>query len=180
MVHKSRQNFEKIRLKKGEICVNLETFLDNIPQEKGTYLLLVKVKDNPIIHVSKKIWMFEKGIYAYIGSARNTGGLRARIGRHLKQDKKLYWHIDYLLENSYVEIIGTIFTTSKKNLECEVVKTLIKEGTETPYAKRFGSSDCKKGCPSHIIKLSTNTNPVKIKEILSSKFRQKTFFITVF
>ncbi len=158
----------------------METFLDTIPQEKGTYLLLVQVEDNPIIHATKKKWMFEKGIYAYTGSARNTGGLRARIGRHLKQDKKMYWHIDYLLANSHVEIIGTIFTTSKKNLECKVVKTLIKEGTGTPYAKRFGSSDCKKGCPSHIIKLSTDTTPLKIKGILSTKFHQKTFFIAIF
>ncbi|MEX2738388.1 MAG: DUF123 domain-containing protein [Candidatus Wukongarchaeota archaeon] len=158
----------------------METFLDTIPQEKGTYLLLVQVEDNPIIHATKKKWMFEKGIYAYIGSARNTGGLRARIGRHLKQDKKMYWHIDYLLANPNVEIIGTIFTTSKKNLECKVVKTLIKEGTGTPYAKRFGSSECKKGCPSHIIKLSTDTTPLKIKGILSTKFHQKTFFIAIF
>ena len=159
---------------------NLEIFLEIIPQEKGTYLLLVQVEDNPIIHATKKKWMFEKGIYAYIGSARNIGGLRVRIGRHLKQDKKMYWHIDYLLANSYVEIIGAIFTISKKNLECEVVKTLIKEGIGAPYAKRFGSSDCKKGCTSHIIKLSNDTTPLKVKEILSTKFRQKTFFITIF
>ena len=38
---------------------------------------------------------FKKGCYGYMGSALN--GLEQRVRRHLSTQKKLHWHVDYLL-----------------------------------------------------------------------------------
>ncbi len=41
-------------------------------------------------------WTFPEGTYLYVGSAWGPGGLRARVGRHLRGSAALRWHIDYL------------------------------------------------------------------------------------
>lgn len=67
---------------------------------KGTYVLLLFLeRDKDIIIGRRKnssSILFQAGYYAYAGSAHGPGGLRSRIRRHLRQDKKSIWHIDYL------------------------------------------------------------------------------------
>ena len=46
--------------------------------------------------------------------------LNARIKRHLSDDKKLHWHIDYLLKDKNSEIVDVIFTISTNKLECKL------------------------------------------------------------
>jgi len=79
---------------------------------------------------------FKKGYYIYIGSAPSL----ARIERHYRKNKKIKWHIDYLLRKA--RIVG--FSLSKDK-ECEVAIRLSKEFLSI---NRFGSSDCK--CRSHL------------------------------
>ena len=78
---------------------------------KGSYLLLIELKDKETIQIGKlgKI-DFMKGFYVYIGSAIN--GLEQRINRHLRKEKKLHWHIDFLLKSAGGNI------SSGKNLVC--------------------------------------------------------------
>ncbi|MFB6089230.1 MAG: DUF123 domain-containing protein, partial [Candidatus Aenigmatarchaeota archaeon] len=45
---------------------------------------------------------FQIGKYIYVGSAQN--GIEQRVERHKSSDKKLFWHIDYLLDNGPVKI----------------------------------------------------------------------------
>ena len=87
---------------------------------------------------------YRKGYYVYIGSAMNS--LVARINRHLSDDKKLHWHIDYLLENKSSEIRDIIFNISDKRIECDLASTIALNGEEVP---KFGCSDC--NCSSHLI-----------------------------
>jgi Uri superfamily endonuclease len=47
---------------------------------------------------------FPAGQYLYTGSARRN--LEARIARHLRRDKPLRWHIDYLLTAEGVRVLG--------------------------------------------------------------------------
>lgn len=121
---------------------------------KGIYLLIIEVKKD----LSKKIGglgdiFFEKGYYVYVGSAQNS--LEKRIERHFCKKKKLWWHIDYLLEERDVVIEEVLFKTLDKSWECKVAKSV----RGIPIYK-FGSSDC--NCKSHLYK-------VDIEEILNFK-----------
>ena len=84
---------------------------------------------------------FPQGFYAYCGSA--MGGLAARINRHLRREKKIRWHIDYLLKEGRVKRV--IYAPTHEKLECQLAQRL---GADFHSFPGFGSSDCH--CPSHL------------------------------
>ena len=102
------------------------------------------------INVSKEIdlkigklgrYLFPVGSYVYTGSAKKD--INKRIERHLSKNKKLHWHIDYLLNNDAVHIIDT---KKSEITEC----SLIKKTKGTIIVDGFGSSDCNLCCKSHL------------------------------
>jgi len=114
-------------------------------QDRGTYLLVIKLKENRRISIGqlgeKK---FSKGIYLYVGRARR--GLQSRIKRHLSQKKKTFWHIDYLLQKAEVQevwIKGEFFDECRTAFE---IKKILKDSSFP--LKKFGASDC--NCTSHL------------------------------
>jgi Uri superfamily endonuclease len=109
---------------------------------KGSYILVIELKRDKTIQVGKlgKIF-FKKGFYVYVGSALN--GLEQRIRRHLRSNKKRYWHIDYLLQ--YATITNVFYKESKDKEECKIAGILAKK---LKSIQSFGSSDCK--CKSHL------------------------------
>ncbi len=117
-------------------------FLNKI-EDKGIYLLFFKIGNEEKIKIGGLgEHIFKKGYYIYIGSATNN--LTKRIQRHLKKNKKLRWHIDYLLliaQNLKVIPIRTFF-----KWECEVAEKLSFISDE--IISDFGASDCK--CDSHL------------------------------
>ncbi|MEO2117028.1 MAG: DUF123 domain-containing protein [Methanocaldococcus sp.] len=118
---------------------------NNIPNEKGTYILKIKLKEGKKIKFGKIDRFFKKGYYFYVGSAYgNSINLKNRIERHLRDDKKMHWHIDYLLKFGKVE---EIYITNEK-VECEVANEFIKK---FDFVENFGCSDCK--CKSHLFYL---------------------------
>ncbi|MEM3696047.1 MAG: GIY-YIG nuclease family protein [Candidatus Bathyarchaeia archaeon] len=88
---------------------------------------------------------FEKGIYAYVGSAKK--GLDKRVKRHLRKDKPKFWHIDHLLIDDNVKVLR-VFTVRGSFSECEVAGVISKKSIPV---QGFGSSDCK--CISHLFKI---------------------------
>ena len=110
---------------------------------KGTYCLVVELDNEKSIKIGKKLGKisFKEGYYVYVGSAMNS--LAARINRHLSDEKKLHWHIDYLLKNA--SVTDVIYTESTKKIECELSQYL---STKTIGIEGFGCSDCK--CESHL------------------------------
>lgn len=90
---------------------------------------------------------FRKGTYCYVGSAMN--GLDRRIKRHLSDNKKIRWHIDYLTK----ECSGMEAYEAAPNIsECGLGET-VRENGGTDSIKGFGCSDC--GCATHLFFLST-------------------------
>jgi len=84
---------------------------------RGTYCLILSCKKDFSTPVGKLgILNFSEGGYIYIGSALN--GLSNRLARHLRKKKKLYWHIDYLLESSYLDIDHIFYQSSAVKKEC--------------------------------------------------------------
>lgn len=109
---------------------------------KGIYVLLIELPKDRAIKVGGlgKIF-FPQGFYAYVGSAMN--GLNQRISRHLRKDKAIHWHVDYLLKKAQVKDV-TVYKTEEQ-LECALAKLLTLEFNSIPG---FGASDCK--CESHL------------------------------
>jgi Uri superfamily endonuclease len=109
---------------------------------KGSYILLAELATGKDILVGKLGYVsFPKAFYAYVGSAMN--GLRARLVRHLREEKKLHWHIDYLLKEAKIKEI--ILCQAEERIECSLAQALAEEFQSIP---RFGASDCK--CRSHL------------------------------
>jgi Uri superfamily endonuclease len=110
--------------------------------EAQTYQLYIQLKRNVRITVGKLgTFDFPAGNYIYTGSAKHN--LTARIRRHLSKEKKLRWHIDYLLTNPACSITRVeTFTTSECRLNQKSAGEVI-----VPH---FGASDCKAGCRSHL------------------------------
>jgi Uri superfamily endonuclease len=109
---------------------------------KGCYVLIIELKENKSIQVGKIGNIpFKKGYYAYIGSALN--GLEQRINRHLGKDKKIRWHIDYLLLHG--EIIDIFYKENDKKEECNLAKKFEEKLFST---HNFGCSDCR--CKTHL------------------------------
>ncbi len=110
----------------------------------ATYCLIINLTDNSRIKVGKIGDLdFNKGYYVYVGSALNS--LEGRIKRHLRNEKKLFWHIDYLLNSQNSKVEDIIFERSDKKWECVIAKEIAEHGE--PLDK-FGCSDCK--CQSHL------------------------------
>ncbi len=109
---------------------------------KGSYILLIGLPGGQTIAIgSRKALYFPRGYYAYVGSA--ISGFKSRLNRHLRDDKKLHWHIDYLLQKASINSIILCRTTDR--VECTVAQALSRQFDSVPG---FGSSDCK--CRSHL------------------------------
>ena len=110
----------------------------------ATYCLLIELTKDSTISVGKLGGIdFKKGYYVYVGSALNS--IDARIKRHLKKEKKLFWHIDYLLNSPNASIKEVILERSPDKWECNIAEEI---AAHTTSLNRFGCSDCK--CDSHL------------------------------
>ena len=64
----------------------------------------LKLKKDISVKIGKLgICNFSKGDYIYTGSANKN--IEARVDRHRMKNKKLHWHIDYLLHDKNVELV---------------------------------------------------------------------------
>ena len=109
---------------------------------KGTYLLVIELNKDLRIDIGKLGSIeFKSGFYIYVGSALN--GLEQRIHRHLRKQKKLHWHIDYLLQPA--RIIDIFYKEGSVKEECDIARILSRQFSSIPG---FGCSDC--NCKTHL------------------------------
>lgn len=113
---------------------------------KGTYCLFINIDKDIKIKIGKVLGKidFKKGCYLYVGSAMNS--LEARVQRHLNNNKKKHWHVDYILLNESSNVENVIINVSDKKIECDLAQ-LISENEKIIH--NFGCSDC--NCESHLI-----------------------------
>lgn len=118
-----------------------------LPVSGGLYVLVLRVVARRAIPVGRLGSIdFPAGWYAYVGSARGPGGLAARVGRHLRPDKALHWHIDYL--SACADPVAVWHHCHTEARECQWMDALLAlPGACTP-ARGFGSSDCR--CRAHL------------------------------
>jgi len=114
---------------------------------KGIYVLVISVDKDISVNVGALGGVnFEKGLYAYVGSAQKS--LEKRVRRHLGRAKRNFWHIDYLLNDNNVKVLKVFYKNAGKSEECKVANKI---GERCVSTKGFGSSDCK--CQSHLFKI---------------------------
>lgn len=111
---------------------------------RGIYVLIISV-NNPITVKVGALGnlFFQEGFYAYVGSAQNN--LELRVKRHLKRNKKKFWHIDYLLTEKTAAVKQVLFTDGDKKQECQIANLINQKAIAI---NGFGCSDCK--CTAHL------------------------------
>jgi Uri superfamily endonuclease len=117
----------------------------------GTYALILRNYSKATIQIGR--WgriCVKPGYYSYIGSAFGPGGVRARVSRHLRKEKRKHWHIDYLRE--FMEPVGIWYTHDRRRLEHIWAQSLSEMGGLMSI-HGFGCSDC--NCDSHLFHAST-------------------------
>ncbi|MEY2633821.1 MAG: hypothetical protein RIR00_2475 [Pseudomonadota bacterium] len=107
-----------------------------------SYQLLIEVARPLRLQVGRfGCFEFPAGLYCYTGSAKRN--LLARVRRHLATEKRLRWHIDYLLTAPGVRVLrATCLADAECALNQAVVGTIPVPG--------FGASDCRQHCGSHL------------------------------
>lgn len=124
------------------------------PGSAQTYQLIIHVENEITITVGRLgRFRFPAGYYIYTGSARR--GMKNRLARHQRRDKKLFWHIDYLLNHSNVNIIGI-----RTFVEPECVMNHRLDGVI--IAPGFGASDCRAKCKSHLKYISNQLSAIDV------------------
>ena len=113
---------------------------------KGSYVLVLDLAEEQLVAVGKLgMCGFLAGHYLYFGSALN--GLEGRLRRHLRSEKKLHWHIDYLA--AVARVVDVWWIDDEVRRECHwAARATVVAGVSIPVPK-FGSSDCR--CPSHLV-----------------------------
>ncbi len=114
---------------------------------KGVYVLVIEVSESVDLVIGSlgRIW-FLRGLYVYVGSAQN--GLEKRIERHLSDDKKIFWHVDYLLDCA--KVVKVFYREGPKSFECDIARKLCETASEVAG---FGCSDCR--CGAHLFRIES-------------------------
>lgn len=129
----------------------MATRISKWPTEAGTYLLELRATEPVTIAAGRwRGFTLPPGVYVYVGSAHGSGGLAARLARHLRAEKRPHWHIDAL--TTVLPVAAVRATVSLERLECAWVRRLLAGGASAPIPG-FGSSDCRAGCPAHLLRL---------------------------
>jgi Uri superfamily endonuclease len=112
---------------------------------EGIYVLIICLRQKATIKIGALGELsFEAGTYAYVGSAQKN--LEQRVKRQLRNEKRLFWHIDYLLSHPAAKVIRVLYKQGKKAEECAVATQV----GGCPIVG-FGCSDCH--CQSHLFRL---------------------------
>jgi len=102
---------------------------------------------------------FERGWYAYVGSARR--GREARVARHLRAAKPLRWHADYLLSRFPGRCAWLV---DGELTECELAGALAQLPGASRRPPHFGAGDC--GCVGHLLRLARRPTTRDVRDAL--------------
>ena len=114
--------------------------------DSGLYVLILRI----LFPLNLKVGAlgeidFPPGYYAYCGSARKC--LSDRLSRHMRQIKKLRWHVDYLTSRKDICVESARIFALDKLSEC-VLNGRIQSLSGAGPVRGFGCSDC--SCISHL------------------------------
>ncbi len=127
---------------------------------RGSYLLALQLEAELRRSVGRLgEFAFPPGHYLYFGSALN--GLAARVQRHLRQDKRRHWHVDYLTTASRVNRVWWVGDGVRR--ECDWAQEALRQGAMV-VAPGFGASDCR--CIAHLVYLDRPEGLARLVRLL--------------
>ncbi len=122
--------------------------VDDMPALKGAYALILHIAHPVSVKRPRTARKpLAPGWYVYAGSARGPGGIRARLARHFRADKRMHWHIDQLTSLSGVRMWAS---PAPGGHECDLVAQLSNSGLFRTPCAGFGSTDCRQ-CEGHLL-----------------------------
>ena len=135
---------------------SLPSAVERISSEGGAYALLIRLA-RPFRHQIGALGevRLPPGAYLYLGSAYGPGGLRARLRRHLRQEKMTHWHVDHLTKAGKVVHVLAVPGAS----ECDMVQCVLGPSAVRVPVAGFGSSDCSR-CPAHLLAIAPKADQV--------------------
>jgi len=132
--------------------------------DAGVYIIIIRLeKEHDIAVGSLGTRHFKKGYYLYVGSARKN--LQARMDRHRRQGKTLFWHIDYL--RAAASFCAAVPVRGTMVAECELAAAVA--AVSSWQAPGFGCSDC--SCASHLFGMPGN--PFKNEAFINMLLRMR-------
>jgi sugar fermentation stimulation protein A len=141
----------KLRLQPGSVRP-LEIPWQLIGQQaidSGVYIIVLRLTGSSTFGVGALgAVTFKKGWYLYVGSAQKN--LQARMQRHRRLEKKLFWHIDYLRQKA--EFCASLPVRGTLVSECGLAAAVA--AVAHWQVPSFGCSDC--ACPSHLFGMPGN------------------------
>ncbi len=127
-------------------------YADSGDSDLGLYQLVIRLRREQPIEVGRLgRSAFPSGYYVYTGSARR--GLESRIARHLRKEKRVRWHVDYLLV--WARVVGVVRYREGSLSECEHSRKVERLPGGNIVAPGFGSSDCR--CHTHLFHFRRNS-----------------------
>jgi Uri superfamily endonuclease len=127
----------------------------------GTYALLITLDRSRNIYIGRRgRFRFPAGFYLYVGSALGPGGLGGRLERHLRAEKRLHWHVDYLLHARWTRITQVWALEGAARRECDWAWAALQLPGAGLVVPRFGSSDCR--CAAHLIGFAGLAKPPRL------------------
>ncbi len=121
-----------------------------------TYILIIQKRTSSEIALKTRTIFMEKGLYLYVGSAKRN--MEQRLARHMRKEKKHFWHIDYVTAGKDVSLAGILLSSGD---ECETLQRVSALGLL--FGRKLGSSDC--GCRSHFVRVE-GRNLVSLRRAL--------------
>lgn len=138
---------------------------EELAGEPGVYCLALRLGRGCEISVGQLgMFRFPEGWYLYVGSALGSGGLKARLGRHMRPKKRHHWHVDHLLDHA--RIVQVVWAAWPERLECQWAEIARGLAGATIPVPGFGASDCR--CPGHLVRLSEETDFLAISGSLAT------------
>jgi Uri superfamily endonuclease len=156
----------------GPLCIQIAVGHMEL-NAAGTYVIALRLGMAQEIETGHLgTFLFPTGWYLYAGSALGPGGLRGRLGRHLRRldgsipllpgeggfdwvrdrskgpkAKRAHWHVDHLREAT--DWTGAWVSDSGERKECDWAAALRGLPAASLVAPGFGASDCR--CPGHLV-----------------------------
>lgn len=140
-------------LQRSDISGELLTAIDveEMPLMTGAYTMILHLSTPAKLKRPRTARKpLAPGWYIYAGFARGSGGIRARLARHFRADKRHHWHIDQLTSATDVQLWAISMPDGH---ECDLVHDLNKTKLFHTACAGFGSSDCRR-CEAHLLKWS--------------------------
>jgi len=123
---------------KSKGCTHPREIVRASPADSGAYQLVIRLRRTRKIRVGALgVFEFPAGAYVYTGRASRN--LRSRLERHLRAEKALRWHIDYLLKWAKVQEVR-IFS-GRAAEECGINLETARSNGYAFLVPGFGSSD---------------------------------------